>query len=728
MVDFKKLYTIFVEEAMERIADLENGLLELEQSPQDKELLNTIFRAAHTIKGSSGTIGLTDIARFTHTMEEVLDAMRHDTLVADKEVISLFLEATDLIKEMVECVASESVFDISRCSALMTRMEALREGGAGSSAILPDVPGDAAAPAGCPAQERSYLIKFIPGPDLFRRGIDPSILIDELRGLGIVAHIKAYTDAVPPLSELDPEDLYVRWDIHFKSSAAEADIRKVFEFVEEGSDIRITPLTAREAEFPFLGQMLVREGAVKPEDVENALKSQKKLGEILVEKGKITPTDLERVVEQQNHKKTESLKSSISSTIRVDLRKLDHLINIVGEMVIIHSMFQQALQDIPAAGNGAPGGNGDPGQAGSLVPALQELEVLFSQLHRVGREIQESTMSLRMLPVGEVFHRFTRLVRELSVSKNKQIELAISGEETELDKGVLEKITDPLVHLIRNAIDHGIETPEERAAAGKTPKGSIHLSAFQMGDAVFIEVADDGKGLSREKILKKAHAMGLVTDPAAAREMTDEQICSMIFLPGFSTADKVSDVSGRGVGMDVVKRNIEELNGRVLIHTKPGEGTTISVKLPLTLAIIDGLIVQIGGEPFVIPISLVVESLRPGRDDVKTLTERGEVVAVRGDYLPLIRLDRLLGITSRQERPWEAIVIITAYEGKRYGLLVDELAGQQQIVLKNLGTATPRIKDIAGGTILGNGRVALVLDVPGIIEISREISRELSRR
>jgi two-component system chemotaxis sensor kinase CheA len=324
-----------------------------------------------------------------------------------------------------------------------------------------------------------------------------------------------------------------------------------------------------------------------------------------------------------------------------------------------------------------------------------------------------------MLPVGEVFQRFTRLVRELSASKDKSIELVITGEETELDKGVLEKITDPLVHLIRNSIDHGIETPEERLSKGKTEKGSIHLSAFQMGDSVYIEVEDDGRGLNKERIIEKAVSKGLISSAAGSiRDMADDQIYSLIFLPGFSTADKITDVSGRGVGMDVVKKNIESLNGRVYINTKQDIGTTISIKLPLTLAIIDGLTVVIGEDVFVIPISSVVESLRPDKKDIKTLEEKAEVINVRGEYIPLLRLNGLLGIASWKKDPWDAIVVVTVHEGKKYCLMVDDLIGQQQIVIKNLGNATPRIRDIAGGTILGDGKVALVLDVPGIVEMA----------
>ncbi len=671
-MDMEKLVRIFIDEALERILELEEGLLEIEKHPDNRELINLVFRAAHTIKGSSGTIGLTEISKFTHSMEEVLDMLREDTLSPDRETINTLLKATDALKEMVESLAEGRTFDYSRCNDIVGRLEELKNRG----------------------KVREFKILFAPSPELFKRGIEPSMIMENLREMGEILEMRASPERVPPIEELDPEELYLGWEILFRTDRDEAGIREAFEFVEDGSEIKVLPVTEGEKETPFLGEMLVKEGVVDPRDVDEALKSQQRLGDILLKQGKVTQEELEKVVAKQRDKKTDSFKKSITSTIRVDLKKLDHLVNIVGEMVIIHSMLQEAINN-----NGAS----------------TRLDVLFGQLQRIGREIQEGVMSLRMLPVGEVFHRFNRLVRELSETRNKEIELVVTGEETELDKGVLEKITDPLVHLIRNAIDHGIEEREERLEKGKPPKGRIHLSAFQMGDSVFIEVEDDGRGLDREKILKKACQSGLVTDPS---NLTDEQIYGLIFQPGFSTAEKVTDISGRGVGMDVVKKNIESLNGKVFIRSKPNAGTTVSIKLPLTLAIIDGLTVSVGDEVFVIPISSVVESLRPEKENVKTLNEKGEVVKVREDYIPLVRLHELLDIPARKTDPSEAIVVVTSHEVKRYGLLVDDLIGEQQVVIKNLGEAMPKIQGIAGGTVLGDGRVALVLDISGIVEVA----------
>lgn len=682
-MDIKRFQAIFIDEAMERLAELEEGLLRLEETPEDNELLNSIFRAAHTIKGSSGTMGFRDIAEFTHKMEEILDLMREGKIKPDKSLISLLLNATDMVRELIVSLSSDIKPDSSRMEKIEEQMEQLKN----------------------QSLTREYRIIFIPDQDLLKRGIDPSMIIEDLNSIGEIVSIRGNRDAIPSLSEIDPEKVYIRWDITLRTIKDESEIKKIFEFVEEGSEIKIIPVSEVKEELPLIGQMLVEEGVARVEDIEDALRSQKRIGEILIEKGKASKEDIERVLRKQSERKAATFKKSIMSTIRVDLKKLDQLLNLVGEMVIIHSMFQQILQN-----------------RFSLTDSqgYEQLEKIFYQLQRIGRDIQESTMSLRMLPVSEVFQRFHRLVRELSVSKNKSIELTITGEETELDKGVLEKITDPLIHLIRNAIDHGIESPEERVSKGKPPKGHIHLSAFQMGDSVYIEVEDDGRGLDKKKIKEKAIQKGIVE---ASADLTDEEIYNLIFTPGFSTAEEITDISGRGVGMDVVKKNIEELNGKVFIRTSKDKGTTISIKLPLTLAIIEGLTVSVGKEVFIIPITSVVESLRPAREDVKTVNEQLETINVRGEFIPLLRLHRIFGVKPRKSNPWEAIVVVTSHNGRRYGLLVDDLLGQQQIVIKNLGQTLPKLSDIAGGTILGNGRVALVLDVPGIVEgINRQVN------
>ena len=692
MFDLEKMRAIFVEEAEERVAELEDGLLRLEKSPNDDELLNMIFRAAHTIKGSGGTLGFNQIAEFTHDMEEILDSVRRKEIASNGELITILLAATDAIKEMVESVASNTPVDLSKYQEIRTRMQESK-----ATQRLNRTP-----------QKITYRITFIPDPDIFRRGIDPAHLLGELKEMGTITKIRALTDNIPSLSEFDPETFYIGWELDLNTEMQPDGIMKVFEFVEDGSDVRIALLTAQvPADTPLIGQILEEEGLVKRDDIVSALKQQKRLGEILVEQGKVSTRDIDKALENQSAKKVESFKHNITSTIRVDLKKLDHLINLVGEMVIVHSMIQQLTKQ------SLHGQNGNGGQRADLV---------FTQLQRIGKDIQESTLSLRMLPAGEVFQRFNRLIREIAQNKHKKVELIITGEETELDKGVLERITDPLVHLIRNAIDHGIELPEERKNFGKPEVGAIRLNAYQAGDAVYIRVEDDGRGLNREKILKKAIERGLIKSTAS---LSAEQIYDFIFMPGFSTADAVTDISGRGVGMDVVKKSIESFDGKVSIRTTLGKGTAITIKIPLTLVIIEGLTIGVGGEVYIIPISSVVESLRPSQSQVRTVEERGEVVNVRGEYLPIIRLQKALKLASGKSEPWQAIVIVVQQDGKKFCLLADEILGQQQVVIKHLGTALPKVPGIAGGTILGDGRVALVFDIPALVETaSRSIFQE----
>lgn len=697
-MDLKRFHAIFVEESSEHLEVIENGLLQLERNPDDEELLNSVFRSAHTIKGSSGTVGLPDIARFTHVMEEILEQMRAGQLRAEKGIINTLLEALDLIKEMIAAVATEEQFPFERCTPLLEQMQQIKGGEAEPVTVTPVAAATAESGSG---YENSFHIIFIPSPTMFQCGQDPARLFDELREIGRIDEISCDLNRLPSLSELDCEALYLSWQIRFSTDQPLERVQEVFIFVADDCRLEINRLSSAGDQTPLLGKLLLDEGVVSQHDLQQALSQQKKLGEILVEQGKVESAELKKVLDKQLQSKTESVRKMVSTSIRIDLHKLDHLVNLVGEMVITHSMFHQVMY----------GQNGERQELSS-----ERIDTIFSQLQRIGKDIQESAMALRMMPVGEVFQRFIRLVREISASKGKEIELVISGEETELDKGVLEKIADPLVHLIRNSIDHGIEPPEERAAIGKQPKATIHLKAYQLGDAVYIDVQDDGRGLNRERILAKGVEKGLV-QPGA--QLSDDEIYSLILMPGFSTAEKITDISGRGVGMDVVKKNIEGLNGKVQLKSRPSQGTTVSIRLPLTLAIIDGLTVGIGGETFIIPITSVIESLRPTANDVNSVTGQGVVVNVRGERIPLIPLYSLLGIPSQKQNPCEAIVVVTQYDSRKYGLLVDELLGEQQIVLKNLGSATPKVPDIAGGTILGDGKVALVLDLAGIIATAR---------
>jgi len=641
-MDIRKLHQTFIDESLEMLSDLERGLLELEKNPEAEDTINTVFRAAHTIKGSSGSLGLPDISRFTHEMEEILDLVREKRQAADTGIVSMLLEGTDVIRDLVGSLATGEEYDTERYKHVFKKLEGfnLRHN------II------------------EYRIKIKPSDDLLRRGIDPAMFLDDLRSIGEVTQLKCLSDAVPPVMELDPESLYLGWEMVLSTAKDDSEIRKIFEFIEQDSELLIERLSKEEI------------SSTESEDTADTLPQTKR-------------TDLNNGGNDQGRK----ARSRVSS-VRVGLDKLDGLLNAVGEMAVLHSMFQQIMN---------MNGSRD----------IQSFGTIFTQLQGIGREIQERAMSLRMLPVGDVFHRFERTVRELSQKRNKEVKLIISGEDTELDKGMVEKITDPLVHLIRNALDHGIETNEERLKAGKPVIGTLHLKAYQAGDSIYIEVSDDGKGMDRDRILSKARDRGLVIE---GDELTDEQVYSLVFTAGFSTAAEISEISGRGVGMDVVKKNIESLNGKVFVRSERGKGTSVTIRIPLTLAIIDGLTAQVGEEVFVIPVVSVIESLRPQRHEVRGIYEKGEVVDVRGEYIPLVRLHKELHVVPYTENPWEAIVIIVGSEGNKCCLLVDDILGEQQIVIKNLGKATPRVRDISGGTILGDGKVALVIDVQGIVE------------
>lgn len=439
----------------------------------------------------------------------------------------------------------------------------------------------------------------------------------------------------------------------------------------------------------LIGEILVDAGAVTQEQLEAALENQnKKVGEILVEKGATTPDKIDGALQKQKHIDKDS-----SATVKVHINKLDNLVNLVGELVISQALINEEISSI--------NGNG--------------VSKNLSHLGKITKEIQDQVMSLRMVPLKPIFQKVTRLVRDLSAKAGKKIQLEISGEDTEIDKTVIEQIGDPLVHIIRNSVDHGIEPAAERIASGKPATGTIRLNAYYKGGNIIIEISDDGRGLAKGKILRKALEKGIIEEHAV---LTDNQIYNLIFMPGFSTTEKVTDISGRGVGMDVVKKNIEKLRGKVDIYTKEGSGTKFSIKLPLTLAIIDGMIVEVGSEKFIVPILSIQESIRPKREEVFTVQNTGEVANIRGNLLPIVRLHKVYKIEPKNLDPWNALLVIVEGEGQRFCLLVDDLVGQQQVVIKNLGDRLRSVRGVTGGAILGNGKVALILDVSGVMDIA----------
>ena len=732
-VDLSKFQNAFFEESAEHVATMEEGLLQLEQRADDLDLLNRIFRAAHSIKGNAGMFGFAAVGEFTHKMENILDALRNGQMRADKPLIDLLLEATDGLKGLLEAARTNAEPDEAVVGPLRERLRVWGDGNR-DGAEAPDEGtrrrGDTALPqspdprvsASSAQGRRRYSITWVPTQAVFARGIHPGQILRELRDLGELTSATDI-DRLPTLEQLHAEGRSLPLTCMLVTEHPRREVEAVFLFVQDDSELTITeveakaevgknpdqPLSPVTSTFALastsenrtpkpLGEILVEEGVISPDALRHALSQQKRLGEILVEQKAATPQQIAQALDKQRKLEQVAQPKKIeTASIRVDTEKIDKLINLVGELVITQSM----LSDLGAR------------FAMDRLPVLQER---ISQLERNTREIQERVMAVRMLPIGTAFNRFPRLVRDLAAKNGKQIQLLMSGEETELDKTVMESIGDPLTHLVRNSADHGLETPEERRAAGKPEQGTITLNAFHEGGSICIAVADDGRGLSRDKILAKAIQQGLVNE---ADKLSDEQVWPLIFRPGFSTADKITDVSGRGVGMDVVKRNIEGLGGTVTIATELGKGTTFTLKLPLTLAIIEGMTVRVGPETYIVPLVSIVESIQPGPSAVKPVAGRGEIVNVRGAYCPVVRLGDVFGVQPDCTDPAKAILVILETEGERAAVMVDELLGQQQVVIKSLEKNFRKVEGVAGATILGDGAVAFILDVRGLLELAR---------
>lgn len=670
-IDLSRFQAAFFEESAEHLATMEEGLLELERRPDDLDLINRIFRAAHSIKGNSGMFKLTAITEFTHLLENLLDQLRTGKRALTKPVIDLLLESTDGLKHLIEAAKTGEAHDQGRVATLQQRLT----GGTGCQEVT-----QAVAAHIDQAALRRVTIEWTPGPTLFQRGLDPVQIVKELEHLGSVQTILRGLQSLPALADLDPERCYLAWTFVLDTAASDQAIADVFEFVREDSQMRI------ETDPSGLSS-----SAPRPLDV--SLPDSKDCP---------VPPSLAR---GDAPRATASgatgtvLKKSDAASIRVDTEKIDKLINLVGELVITQSMLSQLGNHFE---------NHD-------LPVLQER---LAQLERNTREIQERVMSIRMLPVAMVFNKFPRVVRDLAAKSGKDIQLVLTGEETELDKTVIESIGDPLTHLIRNAADHALEAPDERVALGKPAQGTVRLSAYQEGGNIYISVQDDGRGLNREKIVAKARASGII---GPDEQLSDDQVWLLIFRAGFSTAEQVTEVSGRGVGMDVVRRNIEALGGTIAIKTAAGQGTTFLLKLPLTLAIVEGMAVRVGSETYLVPLLSIIESLQPPAGAVKTIVGKGQVINVRGVYIPIVRLYESFHLEADHTDPMDAILIIVESESERVALMVDELLGQQQVVIKNLEQNFHKVDGIAGATILGDGTVGFIVDVRGMLALSRGV-------
>ncbi|MFC4727301.1 chemotaxis protein CheA [Coralloluteibacterium thermophilus] len=647
-MDMQRFQAVFLEESREGLDVMEAGLLALESGRQQPDTIHAVFRAAHSIKGGSATFGLTTLAGLTHLLETLLDEIRDGRRALSGAAIDAMLASVDVLRGLLAAVDSGSPEDAQAVAAVKASLTAVLEGSAASAAEAPQAAAPAAPPAG-------WRIGFTPHTGMFMGGNDPLRILRELDRLG---QLRADPDLsrLPTFEELDPVEAHIAWDLALIGPVARSDVDDAFAWVEDECDLVVEPI-AGEAPQP------VAEAPAAAPEAEPAAAAPMAQGG-----GAAEP-------------------AGADATIRVSVAKVDALINLVGELVITQAMLKQSGALIEGS------------RAQDLLSGLELLE-------RNTRDLQEAVIGVRMLPVSSVFQRFPRLVRDLAGRLGKQVVLETRGESTEIDKSVIEKIADPLVHLVRNAIDHGMEMPDERVAAGKPPGGRITLDASHQGGFILIEVGDDGRGLDRERILAKATERGM----SLPENPTDAQVWDLIFQPGFSTAAQVTDLSGRGVGMDVVRKNIQSLGGDVAIESRKGAGTRITVRLPLTLAILDGMTVGVGGETFVLPLNFVVESLQPAAGDIRRVQGDGRLLRVRGDYIPLLDMRALyrLAPTARDTAP---LVVVVESDGRRLALQVDELIGQQQIVVKNLESNYRKVHGVSGATILGDGRVALIVDV-----------------
>ena len=692
----KQLYR---EEAFELLAELEQALIELEQQPGDLDIVNRIFRAMHTIKGSGAMFGFDEIASFTHTIETVYDLIREGKLRVDEELISLTLRSCDQIKAMLDASVGGEGVDADLIEEITASFKGLISSGQDAA------PGQSEFFPACTGGDRedglkaeiAYRIRFKPHRELFQNGTNPIPLLNEIRELGH-AHVICHLKELPGLEELDPEACYASWDIILITDRDADAIRDVFIFVEHVSDIEIARIDdcseADHEEYKKIGEILFERGDISLSDLESILGRQKKIGELLVESGKACRSEVQSALmeqEQVRHLRKKHMSEASgdsASSIRVASHKLDSLVNLVGELVTVQARLTQLAAQRDD----------------------HDLVLVSEEVERLAAELRDNAMGIRMLPIGTTFAKFKRLVRDLSTELGKEVNFTTSGEETELDKTVIDRLGDPLVHLIRNSIDHGIESPEERRAAGKPVEGTIRLRAEHSGAHVLISVSDDGAGLDTEAIRAKAIEKGLISPDAG---LSEKEIFELIFAPGFSTARSVSKVSGRGVGMDVVVSSIESLGGTVEIESEKGKGTTITLKLPLTLAIIDGLLVTISGEYFVIPLNAVVECVELSAEDRRRSHGRN-LARVRDEIVPYIPLRKVFSLDG--DRPAIEQVVVTENSGRRIGFVVDKVVGQHQTVIKNLGRFLRHVEGVSGATIMGDGTVALILDINKLIQ------------
>ncbi len=721
-IDMSQFYQVFFDEASEHLVSMEALLLGLDLEAPDPDQLNAIFRAAHSIKGGSGTFGFTDMADVTHVLETLLDRVRKNEISLTHDMVDAFLQAGDVLRGLLEAHQHGTVADETRSIAICAKLEKLAENPEGNIGKKADRKGHSAAvdrslPA---ATGHIYQIQFANTQGAFPDDTHLKNLLDELSNIGKIAN-QEITAAT------------VKMTLATQTSAAK--LREIFAFFLEPEQLSITELgnipdhDAVQGYGFFADADAIKSGvenadgygffadadAIKsgvenadgygffadPDTIKSGVENAQGYGffsEVGNHPATPEPVLAERQDQNPGRRATDRVATAPGgeSSIRVSVGKVDNLVNLVGELVITQAMLAETASNMDAV-------------------LHERLINGLGQLERNTRDLQESVMSVRMIPISLVFSRFQRVVRDSAVKLNKKVQLKIIGEGTELDKGLIEKISDPLTHLVRNSLDHGIELPDERIAKGKDPQGTITLRAAHQGGSIVIEVSDDGAGLNRERILAKAKEKGMPVSDS----MSDAEVWQIIFAPGFSTATVVTEVSGRGVGMDVVKKNIEGISGRIEIASTHGQGTSMTIRLPLTLAILDGLSISVGDQIYIVPLGFISESLQPDPGDIKEISGQGEVVHVRGEYLPLIALHKVFNIQPKITDPAEGILVLLEAEGRKVALFVDELVGQHQVVIKSLETNYRKVPGVSGATIMGDGRVAMIIDVGALVKLAQ---------
>ncbi|MGN7753135.1 chemotaxis protein CheA [Sinorhizobium sp. 22678] len=744
-MDMNEIKEIFFQECEEQLAELESGLLKLNDGDRDPETVNAVFRAVHSIKGGAGAFGLDDLVSFAHVFETTLDCVRSNRLEPNQDVLKVMLRSADVLADLTNAARDGGGVDEARSRQLIKELEALANGELPQAAAesAPKAAPAAIAPAAPAVNEEgfqpvafsfddfetgdeptiepsTYEIVFKPKSDLYSKGNDATLLLRDLSRLGEMS-IHCEMDTLPPLDRMNPEAAYFSWKVSLKTDQGEEAIRSVFEFAEWDCDLDVAlagGMVGMDEDLPMqpvpFDLSILDEEAQAPAGQENrAATSEGDPRNAAVAAAQTASNVLQMAqsrarVSPENARNSQSASaaqaaaqqaaSAATPTIRVDLDRVDRLINLVGELVINQAMLSQSVIE------------NDTNGTSSINMGLEELQQLT-------REIQDSVMAIRAQPVKPVFQRMSRIVREIADMTGKSVRLITEGENTEVDKTVIDKLAEPLTHMIRNAVDHGLETPEKRVAAGKNPEGTVRLTAKHRSGRIVIELADDGAGINREKVRQKAIDNDLI---AADANLSDEEVDNLIFHAGFSTADKISDISGRGVGMDVVKRSIQALGGRINISSKPGQGSIFTMSLPLTLAVLDGMVVTVANQTLVVPLTAIVETLQPEASAIHSFGSSQRLISIRDSFCPLVDVGRILNFRGAQANPVEGVALLVESEGGgQRALMVDAIQGQRQVVIKSLEANYTHVPGIAAATILGDGRVALILDVDAIVAASR---------